>query len=69
VAVLFLVHWAADVGWLTGLGWLTGSGRSLISPGVYRWILIICGAALVFFGISFIIAGLTFLTTGRVGLG
>jgi len=69
VAILFLAHWLTDVGWLTGLGWLTGSGRSLISPGVYRWVLVICGVVLVFFGISFIIAGLTFLSTDRVGLG
>jgi threonine/homoserine/homoserine lactone efflux protein len=69
VLVLFLVHWSSDLGWLTGLSWLTGSGRRLIGPGVYRWILIICGAVLLFFGLSFVVAGLRFLVTGEVGLG
>lgn len=67
--ILYLVHWASDVGWLTGLSWLTGSGRSLFSERAYRWVIIICGGALVFFGFSFIIAGLRFLLTGEVGFG
>jgi threonine/homoserine/homoserine lactone efflux protein len=69
VALLYIVHWLADVGWLTGLAWLTGSGRALISPPVYRWIMLICGAALAFFGVGFVVAGLKFLATGQVGLG
>lgn len=68
VALLYTVHWLADLGWLTSLAWLTGSGRALISPPVYRWIMLICGAALAFFGIGFIIAGVKFLATGQVGL-
>ena len=67
--VLFLVHWSTDLGWLTGLSWLTGSGRKIISARVYRWVIIVCGAALVFFGITFVIAGVQFLVTGEVGLG
>lgn len=63
VAALFVAHWLTDVGWLTGLAWLTGSGRSIINPQVYRWILIACGAALLFFGLSFIVAGIKFLVT------
>ncbi|GIK43030.1 MAG: lysine transporter LysE [Chloroflexota bacterium] len=69
VALLFVVHWLTDIGWLTGLAWLTGSGRALISPPVYRWIMLICGAALAFFGVGFMIAGAKFLATGQVGLG
>ncbi len=69
VAVLYFIHWLADFGWLTGLAWLTGSGKSLVSPGLYRWVMIVCGAALLFFGISFLIAGVTIFRTGRVGLG
>jgi len=69
VVALFFVHWLTDVGWLTGLSWLTGSGRSLISQRVYRWIMIGCGAALLFFGGSFMVAGINFLTTGRLGVG
>ena len=69
LAILYLVHWLTDLGWLTGLSWLTGSGRSLFSPGIYRWVLIVCGAALLFFGITFVVAGLRFLVTGEVSLG
>jgi threonine/homoserine/homoserine lactone efflux protein len=67
--ILFLVHWSTDLGWLTGLSWLTGSGRKIISGRVYRWAIIACGAALIFFGATFVIAGVGFLVTGEVGLG
>lgn len=67
--VLYLVHWSSDLGWLTGLSWLTGSGRGLLSPGIYRWVLIVCGGALLFFGLSFVVAGLKFLASGQVSLG
>lgn len=67
--ILFIVHWSTDLGWLTGLAWLAGSGKALISARVYRIVLIICGAALLFFGITFIIAGVRFLVTGDVSLG
>jgi threonine/homoserine/homoserine lactone efflux protein len=68
VALLFLVHWLTDVGWLTGLAWLTGSGHALLSPSVYRWIMLVCGAALLFFGLSFIGAGVGFMLTGEVSI-
>jgi threonine/homoserine/homoserine lactone efflux protein len=68
LAVLFFIHWLTDFGWLTGLGWLTGSGRKLVSPALYRWILILCGIALIFFGVSFVAAGATMLWTGEIGL-
>lgn len=68
LVVLYLVHWSTDLAWLSGLSWLSGSGRSLFSPGVYRWVLIVCGGALLFFGVSFVVAGLRFLVTGEVGL-
>ena len=66
--ILFLVHWSTDLGWLTGLSWLTGSGRKIISPQIYRWVIIACGAALVFFGVTFVVAGVQFLVVGEVGL-
>ena len=68
VLALFIVHWLTDVGWLTGLSWLTGSGRSIMKPSIYRWIIIVCGLVLLFFGISFVIAGIGFLVTGDVSL-
>jgi threonine/homoserine/homoserine lactone efflux protein len=69
ILILFLVHWSTDVGWLTGLAWLTGSGHSLIKPNHYRWIIIVCGLALLFFGIWFMVVGGRFLWTGEVQLG
>lgn len=66
VALLYIAHWFSDLGWLTGLSWLTGSGRNLFRPAVYRWVLIVCGGALLFFGLSFIVLGITVLRTGRV---
>jgi threonine/homoserine/homoserine lactone efflux protein len=69
VAILFVVHWSTDLGWLTTLSWLTGSGRGLFSARIYRLVLIVCGAALLFFGASFVIAGIRFLVTGEVDLG
>ena len=69
VVILFLFHWSTDLGWLTGLAWVTGSGRALFSARVYRVVLMVCGAALVFFGITFVIAGIQFLVTGEVSIG
>jgi threonine/homoserine/homoserine lactone efflux protein len=69
LALLYFFHWTSDLGWLTGISWLTGSGRKLISPAAYRWVLIVCGAALVFFGLTFVAAGIGFWVTGNVSLG
>ena len=69
VIILFLFHWSTDLGWLTGISWVSGSGRGIISPRIYRWVLIACGGFLIFFGISFIIAGIRFITTGNVEIG
>jgi threonine/homoserine/homoserine lactone efflux protein len=68
ITILFLVHWSTDIGWLTGLAWLTGSGHSLIKPQAYRWIMIGCGLALLFFGTWFIVTGSRFLLTGEISL-
>jgi threonine/homoserine/homoserine lactone efflux protein len=66
VALLFFVHWLTDLGWLTGLSWLTATGHRMFSPSVYRWVLLVCGATLLFFGLSFILIGLQILQTGVV---
>jgi len=66
VVLLFLVHWMSDIGWLTGLAWLTGSGHNLVSPRVYRWVMIGCGIILLFFGLTFVIAGLKFFSDGKI---
>ncbi len=66
VVLLFLVHWLSDIGWLTGLAWLTGSGHKLISPRVYRWVMVGCGIVLLFFGFTFVIAGIKFFKGGII---
>jgi len=68
VALLFVVHWATDAVWLIFLAWLIGSGRSWLSPRLYRWVLVACGAVLLFFGASFVIFGLTTLQNGEIVL-
>jgi threonine/homoserine/homoserine lactone efflux protein len=68
LAILFLVHWSTDIGWLTGLGWLTGTGHSLLNPRAYRWIMVVCGVALLLFGMLFIMAGGRFLLTGEIAI-
>jgi len=68
VVLLFFIHWLTDFGWLTGLSWLTGSGRRLLSPSIYRLILIGCGLLLIIFGILFIGTGIRILSTGNVDL-
>ncbi len=68
VILLYLVHWSADIGWLTGLGWLTGSGRSLVKPSLYRWLIIGCGAVLLVFGLGFVGTGARLLLTGSIQL-
>jgi len=64
VILLFLVHWMSDIGWLTGLAWLTGSGHKLLSPRIYRWVMVGCGVILLFFGLTFVVAGIKFLNDG-----
>lgn len=66
VVLLFLVHWMSDIGWLTGLAWLTGSGHKLVNPRVFRWVMIGCGIILLFFGLTFVIAGIKFFSDGII---
>ena len=66
VVLLFLVHWLSDIGWLTGLAWLTGSGHKLISPRVYRWVMVGCGIILLFLGLMFVVAGIKFFNDGII---
>jgi threonine/homoserine/homoserine lactone efflux protein len=68
VFFLFIVHWLSDIGWLTCLAWLSGSGRNLISPRIYRWVLIGCGIILFFFGLFFVVTGSRIWATGNVDI-
>jgi threonine/homoserine/homoserine lactone efflux protein len=58
---LALAHWLTDLGWLGGLGLATSSGRKVMGAGVYRAILLACGAFLLAFGIYLGWSGVSFL--------
>ena len=60
VAVVFGIHWLSDLFWLTGLSFLAGSGRRLMSEGVYRGVLLVCGALLIVFSAYFVYSGIGF---------
>jgi threonine/homoserine/homoserine lactone efflux protein len=60
VAVVFGIHWLSDLLWLTGLSFVAGSGRRLMSEGVYRGVLLVCGALLILFSVYFIYSGVGF---------
>jgi threonine/homoserine/homoserine lactone efflux protein len=63
IALIFLAHWIGDFLWLTGLGFLAGSGRRVMSEGVYRGVLLTCGAFLLFFSAYFVYSGVGFILT------
>jgi threonine/homoserine/homoserine lactone efflux protein len=60
VIIILVIHWLSDLLWLTGLGFLAGSGRRIMSEGVYRGILLVCGAFLILFSGYFIYSGIGF---------
>jgi len=53
-AVFALVHWLCDLGWLEVLSLAGYKGSKLLGPGRQRVIALVCGAALVVFGVLFI---------------
>jgi threonine/homoserine/homoserine lactone efflux protein len=61
VLVIFIVHWLGDFLWLTGVGFLVGSGRRVMSEGIYRVVLLLCGAFLILFSAYFIYSGIGFI--------
>jgi len=61
LVTVFVAHWLSDFFWLTGLGFLAGSGRGLMSEGVYRGVLMVCGIFLMSFSAFFIYSGVEFI--------
>jgi threonine/homoserine/homoserine lactone efflux protein len=64
VGGLALTHWLTDLVWLGTLSLLVASGRKLISPRVYRALLLACGVFLLGFGLFFAWSGFRFLLKG-----
>lgn len=64
LASFFAGHISSDLVWYSLVAAAVAGGRRFLSQGVYRAILVACGAFLVFLGASFIYMG----ATGRVSL-
>lgn len=61
VATFFTGHMLGDFGWYAVVALVIITGRRFISDSAYRWMLIVCGIALVGLGVYFIISGARFL--------
>ncbi|MGM0366141.1 MAG: LysE family transporter [Actinomycetota bacterium] len=55
VSSFFLGHISADFIWFMFIGFLVNSGRRFLNQKVYRIILVLCAAFLIYLGIKFII--------------
>jgi len=53
-AVFALVHWLCDVAWLEVISIASYGGSKLLGPKARKLILLVCGAAMLFFGCTFI---------------
>jgi threonine/homoserine/homoserine lactone efflux protein len=53
-ALFAIVHWLCDLAWLTALSWASFKGSVLLGPRTQRIVLLICGLALLAFGLFFI---------------
>ena len=59
--IFAIVHWLCDFIWLTALSWASFKGSVLLGPQGMRIVLMICAAALFFFGLFFIYNALVIL--------
>lgn len=53
-ALFAVVHWLCDFVWLSILSWASFKGTGLFGPRGQKIVLLVCGVALVFFGLFFI---------------
>jgi len=61
VSTFFTAHILSDFAWLSLVAFALVTGRRLMSPPVYRGILMACGAFLVGLGVWFIYSGVSFI--------
>ncbi len=53
--VLFAaVHWSMDLIWLWILSWFSYKGARILGPKTMKWVVILCGSALILFGLNFL---------------
>ncbi|MFQ5593673.1 MAG: LysE family transporter [Anaerolineae bacterium] len=61
LGVFYLSHISLDFGWNSLLAGLARSGRQVVSDGVFRAVLTVCGVFLVLFAVYFVVVGVRFL--------
>ncbi len=61
VLVFYVSHISLDFGWNTFLSTVSRSGREVIGDRVFRFVLLVCGVALLAFGVYFIVTGVSML--------
>ncbi len=54
-SLMALVHWSCDLLWLAALSWASFQGSALLGPAGQRVVLILCAAAMLGFGLYFIV--------------
>jgi threonine/homoserine/homoserine lactone efflux protein len=62
LALFIMVHWVCDLIWLSLVSVTFNKTHSFWSKGVQEWLVIICSAILVGFGIWFIVSGVQTIT-------
>jgi threonine/homoserine/homoserine lactone efflux protein len=63
--LMALVHWSCDLVWLTVLSWASFEGSVLFGPTGQRVVLGVCAAAMLGFGLYFIVLQVLRLAGGR----
>jgi threonine/homoserine/homoserine lactone efflux protein len=63
--LMALVHWSCDLIWLTILSWASFNGSVLLGPTGQRVVLAVCAAAMLAFGLYFIVLQVMRLAGGR----
>ena len=61
VASFFTGHILADLVWYSLISFIIVSGKRLIKPKAYHWLLYVCGLSLIGLGAFFIASGLNFV--------
>ncbi len=60
LVAFYVGHIMADLGWMSFLAFVISSGRRLMRDGIYRAILLVCGAFLVALSFYFLVSGFQF---------
>jgi threonine/homoserine/homoserine lactone efflux protein len=55
ILAFYLGHIAGDYLWDCILSWVVGGGRRWMTNRLYRWVIVVCGAYLVYLGVVFLV--------------